>query len=124
MHRATATLARAAARAPSARASVPVRNFSAPAPKKLNFEKDSVVGKGPYLIAAGCLVWSFKAMAGPKPTKRSGGAGGDFATLKAERLERLDSISASITAAETAHAEQIKSLTEEAAKLVNLDILK
>ena len=36
MHRATATLARAAARAPSARASVPVRNFSAPAPKKLN----------------------------------------------------------------------------------------
>ena len=117
MHRATATLARVAARAPSARASVPVRNFSAPAPKKVNFEKDSVVGKTPYIIAGAGIVWSLKSMAGPKPAKKTEDEVSDFAALKAERVARLDDISASIQAAEKAHAEQIKSLTEEAAAL-------
>ena len=52
-----------------------------------------------------------------KPAKKTDDEVSDFAALKAERLARLDAISASIQSAEAEHAAQIKSLTEEAASL-------
>ena len=45
------------------------RSFSAPAPKKINFEKDSVVGKGPFVLASLGVAYALKGLAGGAPRK-------------------------------------------------------
>jgi hypothetical protein len=111
--------ARNAVRAVVQRAPAQSRSMSAPAKAKVNFEKDSVVGKGPYIWAGLGVAYCIKGLVGgaPKAPASDAGPAGSFAALKAERLARLDDISAALQAKETEHADNVKSLTEEAAKL-------